>query len=154
LAQRGYKRNGVVTLRLEPAEMRALHGFLALGCHFAAVVSGESSQFSPDEVRIYTAAISIDAASTLIAKISVAEVTIHNQSGDEPEMKTLEDLLPRPECGQHYREVAGRLRLIAQQIRYPNARREVLDLATKYEWRGDHFDTRNGAGIPDLPDPG
>jgi hypothetical protein len=51
--------------------MLALYGFLALGSHYAAAVSGESSQFSPDEVGTYTAAISTGAARTLIDKISV-----------------------------------------------------------------------------------
>jgi len=55
--------------------MLALYGFLALGSHFGATVSGESSQFSPDEVRTYTAAISTGSASTLIDKISVTVMT-------------------------------------------------------------------------------
>ena len=75
--------------------MLALYGFLALGSHYAAAVSGESSQFSPDEVGTYTAAISTGAARTLIDKISVAAVGIHN----EPEMRILEDLAPPSDGG-------------------------------------------------------
>jgi len=106
--------------------------FLALGSHYAAAVSGESSQFSPDEVRTYTAAISTDAASTLIDKISVAAVAIHNQTGNEREMKILQDLAPLPDGGR-YREVAGKLRVVARQCNFPNARQEILNLAMRYE---------------------
>jgi hypothetical protein len=66
------RRKSAVTLRLDPAEMLALYGFLALGSHFGAVMAGENSQFSPDEVRTYTAAISTGAATTLVDKISAA----------------------------------------------------------------------------------
>ena len=130
--------------------MLALYGFLALGSHFGAAVSGESSQFSPDEVRTYTAAISTDAASTLIDKISVAAVAIHNQTGNEREMQILQDLAPLPDGG-HYREVADNLRLVARQCNFPNARGEILNLAIRYEQRAHHFDTRSAAAMPDPP---
>jgi hypothetical protein len=129
--------------------MLALYGFLALGSHFGAAVSGESSQFSPDEVRTYTAAINTDASSTLINKISIAAVAIHNQIGNEPETKILEDLAPSSEGGAHYREIADNLRLLAHQVRFPNARREILDIAIRYEQRGHHFDTRAMLNPPD-----
>jgi hypothetical protein len=129
--------------------MLALYGFLALGSHFGAAVSGESSQFSPDEVRTYTAAINTDASSTLINKISIAAVAIHNQIANEPEMKILEDLAPSSEGGAHYREIADNLRLLAHQVRFPNARREILDIAIRYEQRGHHFDTRAMLNPPD-----
>jgi hypothetical protein len=147
LAEHRNKRDRAVTLRLDPAEMLALYGFLALGSHYAAAVSGESSQFSPDEVRTYTAAISTGAARTLIDKISVAAVGIHN----EPEMRILEDLAPPSDGGEHYREVAGKLRLLARQTRLPSARREILNLAIRYEQRGHHFDMRARAAMSDPP---
>jgi len=150
LAQHRNRDDGAVTLRLDAAEMMALCGFLALGSHFGAAVSGESSQFSPDEVRTYTAAISTDAASSLIDKISVAAVAIHNQTGNEREMQILQDLAPLPDGG-HYREVADNLRLVARQCNFPNARREILNLATTYEQRAHHFDTRAAAAMPDPP---
>jgi hypothetical protein len=48
-------------------------------------------------------------------------------------------------AGQHYREMANKLRELARQFRFPGARRELLDLALRYERRADHFDARNGA---------
>jgi hypothetical protein len=47
---------------------------------------------------------------------------------------------------QHYRELANKLRDIARQCRLPGARREMLDLAARYEGRADYLDTRSGAG--------
>jgi hypothetical protein len=100
-------------------------------------------------VRTYTAAINTDASSTLINKISIAAVAIHNQIANEPEMKILEDLAPSSEGGTHYREIADNLRLLAHQIRFPNARREILDIAIRYEQRSHHFDTRAMLNPPD-----
>jgi len=48
--------------------------------------------------------------------------------------------------GQHYRELASRLRGIARHCRLPGARQELLDLALRYEGRADHLDTRGTAG--------
>jgi hypothetical protein len=47
--------------------------------------------------------------------------------------------------GQHYRELASRLRDIASQCRLPGARQELLDLALPYEGRANHLDERGGA---------
>jgi hypothetical protein len=44
--------------------------------------------------------------------------------------------------GDHYREIAGRLRGLAHQTRSPGIRRELVDLAKRYDRRGDHFDCR------------
>ena len=154
MAEYRNRRDSAVTLRLDPAEIRALYGFLALGSHFAALLSGESSQFSPGEVRNYTAAISTKAGSTLTNKICVAAATIQNRTGNRPTMKILEDLVQASESGEHYREVAGKLRLLAQQIRYPHARREILSLAIRYEQRGDHFDRRARDAMSDPPHSG
>jgi hypothetical protein len=150
LTQYRNRGGGTVRLRLDPDEIVALCGFLALGSHFAAVVSGESSQFSPYEVGTYTAAVSTDSARTLIDKISVAAVAIHNRTRNEPEMKIPKDCAPLPDGG-HYREVAGNLRLVARQCNFPIARQEILNLAMRYEQRAHHFDTRTEASMPDPP---
>ena len=46
---------------------------------------------------------------------------------------------------QHYREIASKLRDIARQCRFPGARQEILDLASRYERRADNLDARNAA---------
>jgi hypothetical protein len=45
--------------------------------------------------------------------------------------------------GEHYREIAGKLREVARQCRFPGARRELLHLAVNYERRGDYIDRRS-----------
>jgi hypothetical protein len=50
-----------------------------------------------------------------------------------------------PIDSQHYREIAGKLRDIARQCRFPGARQEILDLASRYERRADNLDARNVA---------
>jgi hypothetical protein len=149
LSQPGNKRNSAVTLRLDAVEMRALYGFFALGSHFAASLSEEYSQFSPDELKTHIAAIATAAATTLIRKISVAAAAVHNQT--EAEMTTEDDVAPPSEAGDHYREVASTLRLVASRTRFPNVRREILDLASRYERRGHHFDARVAAGEIEPP---
>jgi hypothetical protein len=44
--------------------------------------------------------------------------------------------------GDHYREMAGRLRVLARLTRSPGIRRELVDLAKRYDRRGDHCDRR------------
>jgi hypothetical protein len=44
--------------------------------------------------------------------------------------------------GDHYREMAGKLRELARQTLSPGMRRELVDLARRYDRRGDHFDGR------------
>jgi hypothetical protein len=44
--------------------------------------------------------------------------------------------------GDDYREMAVRLRGLAQLTRSPGIRRELVDLAKRYDRRGDHFDRR------------
>ncbi len=44
--------------------------------------------------------------------------------------------------GDHYREMAGKLRELARLTRSPGIRRELVDLAARYDRRGDHFDGR------------
>ncbi len=53
--------------------------------------------------------------------------------------------LAAPQCpgGDHYREIAGRLRELAGFCRFPGARRELLHLAVNYARRGDYIDSRS-----------
>jgi hypothetical protein len=44
--------------------------------------------------------------------------------------------------GDHYREMAGRLRGLARLTHSPGMRRELVDLARRYDRRGEHFDGR------------
>ena len=47
-----------------------------------------------------------------------------------------------PIGNQHYRELATKLRELARQCRFPGARQEILELASRYEGRANHLDTR------------
>jgi hypothetical protein len=47
-----------------------------------------------------------------------------------------------PVDSQHYRELASKLREIAHQCRFPGARQEILDLASRYEGRANYLNTR------------
>ena len=49
LARNSETNTELITLQLAPAELLALYRFLALGAHFAAIISGENSPLSPDE---------------------------------------------------------------------------------------------------------
>ena len=49
--------------------------------------------------------------------------------------------------GDHCREMAGKLRELARYTRSPGIRREMVDLAKRYDRRGDHFDRRSGQKI-------
>jgi hypothetical protein len=44
--------------------------------------------------------------------------------------------------GDHCREMAGKVRELARTTRSPGIRRELIDLAKRYDRRGDHFDRR------------
>ena len=44
--------------------------------------------------------------------------------------------------GDHCREMAGKLRELAHLTHSPGMRRELVDLARRYDRRGDHFDGR------------
>jgi hypothetical protein len=49
---------------------------------------------------------------------------------------------PLPD-GDHYREMAGRVRELARLSRSPAMRKELADLAGRYDRRGDHLDSRS-----------
>jgi len=55
-------------------------------------------------------------------------------------------LLPAGEVpaslGAHYREMAGKLRAVAREARFAGTRKEVLQLAAKYERRADYLNCR------------
>jgi hypothetical protein len=60
--------------------------------------------------------------------------------------------MEKPQAGaprsdsDHYRDMAGKLRELARQFRFPGARQELLDLAARYERRADGLDARSAAG--------
>src|SRR6266478_5755804 len=71
--ERNYAANGeVVILQLDPAEVLSLHSCLALGAHFAAIISGEHSPFSPDEIRSLIATVGASPSKTLMDKLAEA----------------------------------------------------------------------------------
>jgi hypothetical protein len=50
------------------------------------------------------------------------------------------------ESGAHYRELATWLRELAARCRLPNPRRELIDLARRYERRAEHAERRSRSG--------
>jgi hypothetical protein len=50
---------------------------------------------------------------------------------------------PSQSDSEHYREMAGKLRVLARQFRFPGARQEVLSLALRFERRADQLDARS-----------
>ena len=50
-----------------------------------------------------------------------------------------------PSDSDHYRDMARKLRDLAREFRFAGARRELLDLASRYERRADSLDARNAA---------
>ena len=51
---------------------------------------------------------------------------------------------PRANAAQsdsdHYRDMARKIRELARQFRFPGARQELLDLASRYERRANNLD--------------
>jgi hypothetical protein len=52
-------------------------------------------------------------------------------------------VIPRLADRDHYREMPGRLRALARLTRSPGIRRELVDLAKRYDRRGDHIERRS-----------
>jgi hypothetical protein len=50
-----------------------------------------------------------------------------------------------PPDSEHYRELARKLRELACNVGFSGARREILDLALRYERRTDSLDARSAA---------
>jgi hypothetical protein len=46
-------------------------------------------------------------------------------------------LAPAPPDGDHYREIAGKMRELARLTRSPGVRCELADLAKRYDRRGE-----------------
>ena len=46
---------------------------------------------------------------------------------------------------EHYREMARKLRVLAREFRFPGARQELLNLASRYERRAENLDARSAA---------
>jgi hypothetical protein len=61
-------------------------------------------------------------------------------SGDYPIGEIQASL--RPAEGEHYREMARKLRAIAREAHFAGARREILKLATRYDLRAALLDRR------------
>ena len=57
----------------------------------------------------------------------------------------MEEPQTTPSDSDHYRDMARKLRELAREFRFPGARRELLDLASRYERRADGLDARNAA---------
>src|SRR5712692_4385701 len=76
----------VVTLLLDPAEVLALYGFLALGAHFAAIISGEDSPFSPDEIRHFIATVGGNPLNNLMDKLARAATEVVSAAPTEAEV--------------------------------------------------------------------
>jgi hypothetical protein len=47
--------------------------------------------------------------------------------------------------GQHYKEIASKLREIASECRFPGARQEILNLASRLDRRADDLDAKSGS---------
>jgi hypothetical protein len=56
-----------------------LHSFLALGAHFAAIISGEHSPFSPDEIRSLIATVGASPSNTLMDKLAGAVAAVRDR---------------------------------------------------------------------------
>ena len=80
-----------ITVQFEPAELMALYSFLALGAHFAAIISAEHSPLSPDELRSHIVIIGEVASSTLMDKIMGAVAAVRDRK------RLREQLPPSPE---------------------------------------------------------
>ena len=54
---------------------------------------------------------------------------------------------PSQSDGEHYREMASRLRELARRFRFPGARQELLKLALNYERRADQLDVQSAPAV-------
>src|SRR5215468_1334363 len=68
-----------ITIQLAPAEVLAIYSFLALGAHFAAVVSGENSPFSLNEIRKHITTLGDMTSNTLTDKLAGAVRAAHER---------------------------------------------------------------------------
>jgi hypothetical protein len=75
-----------ITIQLAPGEVLALYSFLALGAHFAAVVSGENSPFSLSEISDHITTLGEMTPNTLTDKLAGAVAAAQER---EPANKNL-----------------------------------------------------------------
>jgi hypothetical protein len=68
-----------ITIQLAPGEVLALYSFLALGAHFAAVVSGENSPFSLSEISNHITTLGDMTSNTLTDKLAGAVAAAHER---------------------------------------------------------------------------
>ena len=64
-----------VILQLDPAEVLALHSFLALGAHYFR----RHSPFSPDETRSLIASVGASLSKTLVEKLAEAIAAVRDR---------------------------------------------------------------------------
>jgi len=64
-----------VILQLDPAEVLALHSFLALGAHYFR----RHSPFSPDETRSLIASVGASLSKTLVDKLAEAIAAVRDR---------------------------------------------------------------------------
>ena len=55
--------------------------------------------------------------------------------------------------GEHYREMASKLKELARRFGFPGARQELLKLALRYERRADQLDARSAGASSDQDRP-
>ena len=60
-------------------------------------------------------------------------------------MRERQDTTLLPFGGAHYKEIACKLRVVARGCNFPNVRKDLIDLAARYDRRADHFDRPRGA---------
>jgi hypothetical protein len=91
---------------------------------------------------IYDTHIDDDAGGDLsVGCVIIGPARWFSTSGNLPSL-AMTDPPPTLADGDHYREMAGKLRKLARYTRSPGIRRELADLARRYDRRGDHFDRR------------
>jgi hypothetical protein len=65
---------------------------------------------------------------------------LHSASPNHPVETSSPTDSPRAPDGAHLRELAEGLRVLARRCRYAGTRRELLQLAARFDRRADHFD--------------
>src|SRR5215469_6292492 len=72
-----------ITIQLAPGEVLALYSSLALGAHFAAVVSGENSPFSVREISNHITTLGDMTSNALTDKLARAVIAAELKSSPE-----------------------------------------------------------------------
>jgi hypothetical protein len=75
----------------------------------------------------------------------ITQVTTRNAQAKRKNAMEEPQGIGAPSGGEHYRKIASKLREIARECRFPGARREILDLASRLERRADDLDSRSGS---------